>query len=47
MSCGSVGWTKEAVGELDPTEFVLAGGKGVLELTVEGIGTLRNPVASA
>jgi 2-keto-4-pentenoate hydratase/2-oxohepta-3-ene-1,7-dioic acid hydratase in catechol pathway len=44
VSCGSVGWTKGAVGALDPTEFVLPQKSGVLELEVEGIGVLANPV---
>ena len=44
VSCGSVGWTKEALGGLDPTEFVLPARKGVLELEIEGVGKLRNPV---
>ena len=44
VSCGSVGWTPEALGGLDPTEFVLPQKKGTLELEIEGIGRLRNPV---
>jgi 2-keto-4-pentenoate hydratase/2-oxohepta-3-ene-1,7-dioic acid hydratase in catechol pathway len=44
VSCGSVGWTPEALGGLDPTEFVLPQKAGSLELEVEGIGKLRNPV---
>jgi len=46
ISCGSVGWTKEALGDLDPTEFVLPKRDGALELEVEGIGKLRNPVST-
>ncbi len=46
VSCGSIGWTRDAIGGLDPTEYVLPPGKGTLELTIEGIGTLSNPVAS-
>jgi 2-keto-4-pentenoate hydratase/2-oxohepta-3-ene-1,7-dioic acid hydratase in catechol pathway len=45
VSCGSVGWTPEALGRLDPTEFVLPKRKGTLELEIEGIGKLRNPVS--
>jgi len=45
ISCGSVGWTREALGDLDPTEYVLPSGKGTLELEIEGIGILRNPVS--
>jgi 2-keto-4-pentenoate hydratase/2-oxohepta-3-ene-1,7-dioic acid hydratase in catechol pathway len=44
VSCGSVGWTPEAVGTLDPTEFVLPKKAGILELEIEGIGVLANPV---
>jgi 2-keto-4-pentenoate hydratase/2-oxohepta-3-ene-1,7-dioic acid hydratase in catechol pathway len=47
ISCGSVGWTPEAKGALDPTEFVLSSKKGTLELEIEGVGVLRNPVAPA
>ncbi|HUI86063.1 MAG TPA: fumarylacetoacetate hydrolase family protein [Nitrososphaerales archaeon] len=42
VSCGSVGWTKEALGERDPTEFVCTPSAGYLELEVEAIGVLRN-----
>lgn len=45
ISCGSVGWTPEALGGLDPTEFVLPARPGQLELEIEGIGSLRNPVS--
>jgi 2,4-diketo-3-deoxy-L-fuconate hydrolase len=45
VSCGSVGWTSAALGGLDPTEFVLPAREGTLELEIEGIGKLRNPVA--
>jgi len=45
VSCGSVGWSKEALGGLDPTEYVLPMRDGTLELEIEGVGTLRNPVA--
>jgi 2-keto-4-pentenoate hydratase/2-oxohepta-3-ene-1,7-dioic acid hydratase in catechol pathway len=44
VSCGSVGWTGGAAGPLDPTEFVLPTKSGILELEVEGIGVLANPV---
>ena len=44
ISCGSVGWTEEAIGKLDPTEYVLPKKRGVLSLEIEGIGVLSNPV---
>ncbi len=44
ISCGSVGWTKEAIGRMDPTEYVLPRENALLELEIEGIGALRNPV---
>ena len=44
ISCGSVGWTEEALGRLDPTEFVLPPREGALELEIEGLGKLTNPV---
>jgi 2,4-diketo-3-deoxy-L-fuconate hydrolase len=44
VSCGSVGWAPGAIGSLDPTEFVLPNKSGLLELEVEGIGVLANPV---
>ena len=44
VSCGSVGWTSEALGELDPTEFVLPMKEGTLELEIEGVGRLTNPL---
>ena len=44
VSCGSVGWTPEALGRLDPTEFVLPSMEGTLELEIEGLGRLINPV---
>jgi 2-keto-4-pentenoate hydratase/2-oxohepta-3-ene-1,7-dioic acid hydratase in catechol pathway len=45
ISCGSVGWTPAALGKLDPTEFVLPVKSGQLELEIEGIGKLGNPVS--
>jgi len=45
ISCGSVGWTREALGSLDPTEYVLPPRRGTLELEIEGVGVLRNPVS--
>lgn len=45
VSCGSVGWTREALGDLDPTEFVLPARSGSLELEIEGVGKLANPVS--
>ncbi|MDA4120872.1 MAG: fumarylacetoacetate hydrolase family protein [Thaumarchaeota archaeon] len=47
VSCGSVGWTKDAIADLDPTEFVLPQQSGNLELEVEGLGSLSNPVKIA
>ena len=44
VSCGSVGWTKAALGDLDPTEYVLPGRSGTLEVEVGKIGVLTNPV---
>ena len=44
ISCGSVGWTAEALGKLDPTEYVLPSVGGTLELEIEGLGKLVNPV---
>jgi len=44
VSCGSVGWAAGTPGAIDPTEFVLPPKPGVLELEVEGIGVLANPV---
>ncbi len=44
VSCGSVGWTREALGSLDPTEFLLPLRPGTLRLEIEGIGELMNPV---
>ncbi len=46
VSCGSVGWTREALGELDPTEFVLPHKEGNLEVEIAGIGILSNPIVS-
>jgi 2-keto-4-pentenoate hydratase/2-oxohepta-3-ene-1,7-dioic acid hydratase in catechol pathway len=40
VSCGSVGWTKEVIRGLDPTEFVLPVRRGSLEVEIERIGTL-------
>jgi 2-keto-4-pentenoate hydratase/2-oxohepta-3-ene-1,7-dioic acid hydratase in catechol pathway len=45
VSCGSVGWTPAVLGKLDPTEFVLPSRNGMLELEIEGVGKLRNPVS--
>jgi 2-keto-4-pentenoate hydratase/2-oxohepta-3-ene-1,7-dioic acid hydratase in catechol pathway len=47
VSCGSVGWTAEAARGLDPTEFRLPSSRGMLKLTIERIGELRNPVRPA
>jgi 2-keto-4-pentenoate hydratase/2-oxohepta-3-ene-1,7-dioic acid hydratase in catechol pathway len=45
VSCGSVGWTPAALGKLDPTEFILPARNGTLELEIEGVGKLSNPVS--
>lgn len=45
LSCGSVGWAPEALGRLDPTEYVLPRRPGMLKLEIEKIGILQNPVA--
>lgn len=45
VSCGSVGWTREALGDLDPTEYTLPRRSGMLRLEAEGLGTLSNPVS--
>jgi 2-keto-4-pentenoate hydratase/2-oxohepta-3-ene-1,7-dioic acid hydratase in catechol pathway len=45
VSCGSVGWTPQALGDRDPTEFVCKPANGPLELTIEGVGTLVNELA--
>ena len=45
VSCGSVGWTPAVLEALDPTEFVLPPRPGVLELEIEGVGRLVNPVS--
>lgn len=44
LSCGSVGWTREAIGNFDPTEYLLPAADGVMVLRVEGIGELSNPL---
>lgn len=44
ISCGSVGWTREALGDLDPTEYVLPSRFGTLEVRIERIGGLVNPL---
>lgn len=45
ISSGSVGWTKGALGDRDPTEYVLPEKNGILELEIEDIGRLVNPVS--
>lgn len=44
ITCGSIGYTKEVIGELDPSEYVLPKRNGTLRLKIEGIGELVNPV---
>ncbi len=46
VSCGSVGWVAEALGGLDPTEYTLPSRDGTLELEIDGVGVLRNPIVS-
>jgi len=46
VSCGSVGWTPSALGSLDPTEYVLPAREGTIELEIQGIGKLSNPVSA-
>jgi 2-keto-4-pentenoate hydratase/2-oxohepta-3-ene-1,7-dioic acid hydratase in catechol pathway len=46
VSCGSVGWTAKVLGNRDPTEYVCTPGKGLLELSIERVGTLRNRLAA-
>lgn len=45
VSCGSVGWTAKAIGDRDPTEFVLPDKVGSLRLEIERIGVLENPLS--
>ncbi|HUH82719.1 MAG TPA: fumarylacetoacetate hydrolase family protein [Nitrososphaerales archaeon] len=47
ISCGSVGWTREALGKMDPTEFILPPRDGTLELEIQGLGKLKNRVSFA
>lgn len=46
VSCGSVGWTKGVLGGLDPTEYVLSQKGETMELEIEGLGRLSNPVST-
>ena len=46
VSSGSVGWTADALGALDPIECVLPPKGGTLELEIDGIGKLVNPVSA-
>jgi len=47
ISCGSVGWTPEALEDRDPTEFTLKRTSGVLELHIDRIGNLVNPLGGS
>jgi len=47
VSCGSVGWRTEVLGGMDPTEFILPLRAGTLQLEIEGVGKLINPVVPA
>ncbi len=47
VSCGSVGWSPEALGKLDPTEYVLPRAAGRMRLEIAGVGILENPVDRA
>ncbi len=44
ISCGSVGWEPGVLQNKDPSQWVLPSSRGRLELEVEGIGALSNPV---
>ncbi|HXW36307.1 MAG TPA: fumarylacetoacetate hydrolase family protein [Nitrososphaerales archaeon] len=44
VSCGSVGWTREAIGDYDPTEYLLPKKNGTMKLSVDGLGVLTNPL---
>lgn len=44
VSCGSVGWTRDAIGNFDPTEYLLPVKEGTMRLRIEGIGELTNPL---
>jgi 2-keto-4-pentenoate hydratase/2-oxohepta-3-ene-1,7-dioic acid hydratase in catechol pathway len=44
VSLGSIGWKGSNQKSSDPSEWVLPSHEGTLELTVEGIGVLRNAV---
>lgn len=44
ISCGSVGLQPDARRDMDPSQWVLPSSKGQLELEIEGIGVLKNPV---
>ena len=43
ISCGSVGWVGTGKGG-DPAEFILESESGTLELEIDGIGVLKNPM---
>lgn len=47
ISCGSVGWTNSVAKDLDPTEYILPKKDGILELEIQGIGSLINPVSQS
>ena len=47
ISCGSVGWTPEALEDRDPREFTLKRTSGVLELHIDRIGNLVNPLGGS
>lgn len=44
VSCGSIGWAEAALGRVDPSEFVLPKVEGTMQLEIEKIGKLLNPV---
>ena len=46
VSAGTVGWVAARLGGSDPSEWVLPKNDGILELEIERIGVLRNPVKS-
>lgn len=44
ISCGSIGLLPAVLRDRDPSQWLLPSTRGQLELEIEGIGVLRNPV---
>lgn len=44
LSLGSIGWKPATLKAHDPSEWILPSLEGVLDLEIDGIGRLRNPV---